>query len=362
MRHALIIAGFAFGAVLFAPSVHAQSAGGIRGKVVDQDGQPLADVTITIESTTISRKVKVKTNEKGEYLRIGLRHGQYRVVASKEGYQATYVPVDVHLGDAVEAPQLQLQKLQTGPSEAELRAMFGEAVELAGAGQLDEAEAAFLKLIGIQSNIPVLHVNLGYVYVQKEDWERAEACYRTALELSPGDPNALVALAQVYRDTGREDEAMALLDRAASENPEDLTIKYQRGVYLIGSGKAAEAREVFEAVLAADPSMAEAHYYLGTIMVGTRETAEEIMTRLHEGADFAYLRNQYARPGHDAIETDKWVSPAIFSDEIRDELIAGGLAVIAIERAFEIPMGEVAMRPLMGVGRKTATRGGWTSA
>lgn len=275
MRHALIIVGFAVGAALFAPSAHAQM-GGVRGKVVDQDGLPLADVTITIESTRISRKVEVKTNDNGEYLRLGLHHGQYRVVASKEGYQARFVPVEVPLGDAVEAPQLQLVKLQTGPDEAELRAMFAEAVELAGAGQLDEAEARFQELIGIQSNIPVLHVNLGYVYVQKEDWERAEASYLTALELNPGDPNALVALAEVYRDTGRGDEAMALLDRAARENPEDLAIKYQRGVYLLAQGQAEEAREVFEAVLAADPSKAEAHYYLGTIMVGESRVPEAI--------------------------------------------------------------------------------------
>ena len=60
---------------------------------------------------------------------------------------------------------------------------------------------------------------------------------------------------------------------------------------------------------------------LGTIMVGTREEADEIVARLQEGADFGYLRTQYARPGHDAMETDKWVAPGIFSDEIRAELL-----------------------------------------
>ena len=44
-------------------------------------------------------------------------------------------------------------------------------------------------------------------------------------------------------------------------------------------------------------------------------------------------------------------------DEIHDALLTGGLAVVAIEHAFEIPMGGVAMRPLMGVGRKASTRG-----
>ncbi len=278
MRHPLIIVivGFVAGVALLAPSAHAQTAGGIRGKVVDQDGKPLADATVVIEGVRISRKVQVETNEKGEYLRIGLRHGQYRVIASKEGYQARYVPVEVALGDATEAPQLQLVKLQTGPDEAELRAQFGRGVELARAGQLDEAEALFLELMAIQSNISVLHQNLGYVYVQKEDWERAEASYLTALELSPGHPNTLIALAQVYRDTGRQDEAMALLDQAASEDPENAAIQHTRGVFLVNAGRGAEAREVFEAVLAADPSMAEAHYYLGTILVGESKVPEAI--------------------------------------------------------------------------------------
>lgn len=60
---------------------------------------------------------------------------------------------------------------------------------------------------------------------------------------------------------------------------------------------------------------------VGTIMVGTREEADEIKARLQEGADFEYLRSQYAPSGHDAVESNKWVSPGIFSEEIRDELL-----------------------------------------
>ena len=72
MRHALILVGLGAGVALLAPSAVAQT-GGVWGKVVDQDGKPLADATVSIESLKISRKVEVKTNEKGEYLRIGLR-------------------------------------------------------------------------------------------------------------------------------------------------------------------------------------------------------------------------------------------------------------------------------------------------
>jgi parvulin-like peptidyl-prolyl isomerase len=76
---------------------------------------------------------------------------------------------------------------------------------------------------------------------------------------------------------------------------------------------------------------------LGTIMVGTREEADEIVSRLNDGADFGYLRTQYARPGHDAIETEKWVSPEIFSGEMRDEILR--LQVGQSSGAFEVAGG-----------------------
>jgi parvulin-like peptidyl-prolyl isomerase len=76
---------------------------------------------------------------------------------------------------------------------------------------------------------------------------------------------------------------------------------------------------------------------LGTIMVGTREEADEIVAKLSEGADFGYLRTQYAGRGHDAIETDKWVSPDIFSEEIREALAR--LQVGQSTGAFEVAGG-----------------------
>jgi len=280
MRSALVAVGFVVGLALLAPPAHAQT-GGVRGKVVDEEGQPLVGSVVVVESQRISRKSELKTDKKGEYRMLGLQPGPYRVTAAKEGYQARYVEVDVPLGDPTEVRDIELVSLEaiaraTGPSEDELRAEFTRAVELARSGRLDEAEAAFLDLLAVQSDISELHQNLAYVYVQKKDWARAEESYRTALELKPGDPRVILALAGVHEDAGEPDKALALLTQAVGESPTDGSLQFERGMLLLKAQKVPEASEALEAALAADASLTEAHYHLGTVLVNQGKVPEAV--------------------------------------------------------------------------------------
>jgi len=65
--------------------------GFVSGTVVDQQGEPIKDVTIRIEGLDSPRKYKLKTDKKGHYLHAGVPiQGRYRVIAEKKGYQSTY--------------------------------------------------------------------------------------------------------------------------------------------------------------------------------------------------------------------------------------------------------------------------------
>ena len=81
------------GAGLLAAPAQAQT-GTARGKVLDAQGQPIADAKVLIEfQGGITRKFETKTNKKGEYMQVGMQPGPYRFTASKEGYQPGFIDV-----------------------------------------------------------------------------------------------------------------------------------------------------------------------------------------------------------------------------------------------------------------------------
>ena len=72
--------------------------GGIRGKVTDQSGNPVPDAVVKIEAKSMTRKLEVKTNKKGEYIQIGLYPGEYKITASKDSLSFT-IEKNIGLGD-----------------------------------------------------------------------------------------------------------------------------------------------------------------------------------------------------------------------------------------------------------------------
>jgi tetratricopeptide (TPR) repeat protein len=80
----------------------------------------------------------------------------------------------------------------------------------------------------------------------------------------------------VYQESGQADKAMALVEKAAGENPQDAKAQYNRGIFLLNATKNEEAIAAFEAALKADPALAEPYYHLGTLMVGQNKIPEAV--------------------------------------------------------------------------------------
>jgi tetratricopeptide (TPR) repeat protein len=281
MKRTLIAAGLLLGIGLLAPPAQAQT-GTARGKVLDAQGQPIADAKVLIEfQGGITRKFEVKTNKKGEYMQVGMQPGPYRITASKDGYQPAVSDVRVSLGDPTEIAPFRLATAAqaaaaAGSPQAELRASFQKAVELQSAGKLDEAEAAYKAILEKMPDVPEVYQNLGGVYALKKDVPAAEAALVKALELRPDSADIATQLAKLYQENGQNDKAMEIMARSAGSNPADAKAQFNQGIFLLNASKNEEAIAAFEAAIKADPDMAEAYYRLGALMVGQGKLPEAI--------------------------------------------------------------------------------------
>lgn len=282
MKRSLLAGAILFALTALAGPAQAQT-GAARGRVVDEKGQPVAEAKVEIDfQGGVTRKLETKTNKKGEFTQVGLTPGQYKITATKEGFQGGYVEYRIGLGDPTQVPEIKLASRGAGGAAAGgaaadtavLQAMFQKGYDLTQAGKLDEAEAAYKEVLAKDATLPAVYYNLGIVYTQKKDWTNAEASFQKALELKPGYSEATSALARVYNESGRPEKGMALMTQGGAEN--DPKIQLNLGVTLFSSGKSEEAEAAFTRVEALDPNNAEAQYYLGTIAVGKGKIDEAV--------------------------------------------------------------------------------------
>ena len=94
-------------AVEIAAPAHAQ-LGSLQGRVVDEQGQPVPDATVTLEySGELTYKFEVKTDAEGRWTRAGLMAvgGRWTITATKDGKAGYASNVEVPLNSAATVPE-----------------------------------------------------------------------------------------------------------------------------------------------------------------------------------------------------------------------------------------------------------------
>lgn len=278
MKRAWILGCLVAALALAAAPARAQT-GAARGKVVDEQGNPVENAKVELDyKGGVTRKYETKTNKKGEFTQVGLSSGMYEVTISKEGFQPALTGGRISLGDPTYLPDVTLRKAGPKPAAGggaeEIQKAFKTALDLTQAGKLAEAELAYKELLTKAPSIPEIHYNLGFLYTQRKEWANAEAAFQKALELKPDYADAVVALAKVYQDSGQPEKGLELMTKAAGEG--DPKAAFNLGIFYLNSGRSEEALQAFQKAEAGDATNAEVSYFLGTLLVGQNKIPEAI--------------------------------------------------------------------------------------
>jgi tetratricopeptide (TPR) repeat protein len=264
-RRVRVVGAFA---LVMACALEASAQMGIaRGKVEDEKGAPVEGAMVELVFRgEMERQYKTTTNKKGEYTQV-VPSGAYRVTASKEGYQGSFMDQRVATGDGTELPTLKIVSRAAAAKEAmaPILAQFEKAAALSKEGKVDEAMAIYREVEAKHPDIPEIHYNMGTLYARQKKWPEAEAAYKKAVELAPDNTQAQVLLADVYRQSGRTDEAVAAIEKLVAQKPEDPQLHYELGVMYQAAGRHEEALARFEEVRKRDPRIVDALFALGTI-------------------------------------------------------------------------------------------------
>ncbi len=127
-------------------------------------------------------------------------------------------------GDSAKQVRILRQILKEYPEETEMHYRLG--YRLFRMGKVEEAIQEFNKYLEVDPNPePQVYNQLGYIYRDKWELEKALEYIKKFVESSPDDANAVDSLAEIYFNMGRLDESIAKYKEAV-EIKEDFYLAY----------------------------------------------------------------------------------------------------------------------------------------
>jgi len=267
--------------VLSAPAF---AQGIVKGKVVDEKNQPVADAKVSISGP--ARNAETKTNNKGEFVQVGLQSGPYTITVTKDKVGTQQAKVNVTQGTPVEQ-NFTLGAAPPGGLSAEQKLVqeaAGSAIAALREGRDDEAIAKLNDVIVKLPTCSDCYYNLGLAYTHKQQWPEAETALKKSIELKPTNPDPYNGLANVYNAQKKFDDALAMNAKATelagstagAGGAGNAEATYNQGVVLFNAGKYADAKTQFEAATKADPNNANAFYQLGMTSLNLGQIPEAV--------------------------------------------------------------------------------------
>jgi Flp pilus assembly protein TadD len=170
-------------------------------------------------------------------------------------------------------------------------------VEALQSGQVDDAQALFEKSLTLNDRIPATWVNIGALRATTGDFDAALNAYQTALEVNPGDRSALVNMAGMLSELGREEEAARYERRVRYYRNRNPYFHYSLSLVAYEQGNWDDALKKINRAL--HLKREEHQFHLLKALIGYRmdnvAMAERSLTRAMNLAEQTSIKQRYAR-------------------------------------------------------------------
>ncbi|HEV8659408.1 MAG TPA: tetratricopeptide repeat protein [Thermoanaerobaculia bacterium] len=222
---------------------------------------------------------------------------------------------------------------------------------------MGRSEIAVRKALELDAALPDAHITLGNVlYRSHWNWSAAEAEFRRALQLAPGDADAHRAFSVFLTMQGNSEAALVQAQQAIALDPLSLQALQDDGRALRAAGRYDEAIAAYRRALSADPNVPRAHFQLGRTYLlagqmqqGVVELETAVNLSKRNPRYLAYLGHAYGRGGrpsdarrilNELTRNETYVSPvglALVHTGLGDKKAAlTSLDAAYRQRAFEL--------------------------
>ena len=133
-------------------------------------------------------------------------------------------------------------------------------------GEFQKAIKCFKKAIKIQPNDSAAHNNLGHVFTRLEKNQKAISCFEKAIQIKPNYADAYYNLANTFKVLGEYQKATSFYAKVIQINPNHANAYYNLGNTFNELGENQKAMSCYEKAIKINPNHVEAYNNLGIIL------------------------------------------------------------------------------------------------
>jgi tetratricopeptide (TPR) repeat protein len=261
----------------------------VVGIVKDETGQPIKGATLSLENPdAIPRNFTATSDERGRFAVLGLKAGEWSIVAQAPGFVPDATRVQVRVTTPV-APAFTLRRAPLPPPSIlgnvgakELQAELRTADQQFEAQQWDQAIASYKNVLARAPALNVIELQIASAYRHKKDYENAIVAYNDLLKADATSDKARIGLALTYLDKGDVATAESTLTPAAQAEGASKEVLYSLGEVESARGKNDDALAWYQKASAIDPNWGKPLLKLGqsALQRGDRANAATLMQRV----------------------------------------------------------------------------------
>jgi tetratricopeptide (TPR) repeat protein len=338
VRMGFVVALVALSAIIAA----AQGSGRLNGEIRDADGNPYADVSVTLKNPDTGFSTSAKTDKAGKFTMLGLRSGVYNVTLvnekdhlnftdktqvtdgeensykvnlkdviaknaaahpdetkKKEEDAAKFESLKTHFTAGVAAmndAKTVKTQLQATPADQSLKDKLTADYTTAVTEFKAAEQAAGAKDVG---NHALAWANLGAAQEGLGQYPDAADSFQHAIDLKPA-ASYYVAQATDLAKAGKYDDAPSACEKGVALDASVAVMCYKNlGIVLSNAGKMKEAIVPLQKATQADPKDDQAWYLLGNAFsatIDTKQQGEKMIYIIPPGTIEAYQKCIDAKP------------------------------------------------------------------
>ncbi len=256
---------------MLAGTAMAQPKGNARlsGKVVDEQGAPLADVVVRAQMTGQPDILSGKTDKKGEWKINGVSNGEWKVEIGGPGLETAVEMIEVK---ADKAPPLNVTLKKGSPKgdpSAEINGELQKAADLAQSGKIPEARKIYEDLLVKYPKVYQLEGFIARTYAAENNIPAALQHLKVNLDQEPNNVELKLFQAELLMESGDKAGAKAILDTVDMKDVKDPYTFINQAINLINEKKGQEAADLLTKLMAQFPTTSELYYYRGRAYVAS---------------------------------------------------------------------------------------------
>jgi Flp pilus assembly protein TadD len=255
----------------------------VDGTVVDEKGAPVHQARVILDKLSGNMQLAAFTSNDGKFSFERLSESTFTMRVSATGFRDHSEMVELtsaprHLRIVLFRSD-QEKNQQAAPSGQAIvaastlkappraRKEYEQAAEAQRRGDNPTAHKHAEKAINLYPEFADAYALNGFVYLQEQKFEEAQAAFEKALSIEPQLPDGLLGLGRLYNTQRRFADAQGYLLQAAKNSPEAWQINCELGRAYLGLGKNVEAERYLRQARAANPSYPAVYYLFAQVLL-----------------------------------------------------------------------------------------------